>query len=128
MDNRRDVPVPPRLTKPTAVPSARQPLVDMLHRLKANTPRPTDGDTKSQGLLVAGEFPVLVGAYLQRLIMMNGKPWGFVPFKEVWSNVPLDCGEPLSNELSVAVTVCELTPAHVQWTVSPTLIVTDAGM
>ena len=47
---------------------------------------------------------------------------------KVWSNVPLDCGEPLSNELSVAVTVCELTPAQVQWTVSPTLIVTDAGM
>jgi iron(III) transport system substrate-binding protein len=63
-------------------------VVDMLHRLKANNPRPTDGDTKSQGLLVAGEFPVLVGAYLQRMIMMNGKPWGFVPFKEVWSNVP----------------------------------------
>src|SRR5207237_3450548 len=47
---------------------------------------------------------------------------------KVWSNVPLDCGEPLSNELSVAVTVCELTPAQVQWTVSPTLIVTDTGM
>ena len=60
----------------------------LLQRLKANEPRPTDGDTKSQGLLVAGEFPVLVGAYLQRLIMMKNKPWGFVPFKEVWSNVP----------------------------------------
>ena len=47
---------------------------------------------------------------------------------KVWSNVPLDCGEPLLNELSVAVTVCELTPAQVQWTVSPTLMVTDAGM
>ena len=47
---------------------------------------------------------------------------------KVWSNVPLDCGEPLSNELSVAVTVCELTPAQVQSTVSPTLMVTDAGM
>lgn len=63
-------------------------VVDMLTRLKANNPRPTDGDTKSQGLLVAGEFPVLVGAYLQRIIMMKGKPWGFVSFKEVWSNVP----------------------------------------
>jgi iron(III) transport system substrate-binding protein len=63
-------------------------VVDMLHRLKNNNPRPTDGDTKSQGLLVAGDFPVLLGAYLQRLIMMDGKPWGFVPFKEVWSNVP----------------------------------------
>jgi iron(III) transport system substrate-binding protein len=63
-------------------------VADMLQRLKANSPRPTDGDTKSQGLLVAGEFPVLIGAYLQRLIMMKGKPWGFVPFKEVWSNVP----------------------------------------
>ena len=63
-------------------------VVDLLSRLKANDPRPTDGDTKSQGLLVAGEFPVLIGAYLQRYIMMKDKPWGFVPFKEVWSNVP----------------------------------------
>jgi iron(III) transport system substrate-binding protein len=63
-------------------------VVDMLQRLKANNPRPTDGDIKSQELLVAGEFPVLIGAYLQRVISMNGKPWGFVPFKEVWSNVP----------------------------------------
>jgi len=63
-------------------------VVDMLKSLKENNPRPTDGDTKSQGLLVAGEFPVLVGAYLQRLIMMKDKPWGFVSFKEVWSNVP----------------------------------------
>jgi ABC-type Fe3+ transport system substrate-binding protein len=29
-----------------------------------------------------------VGAYLQRMISMKNKPWGFVPFKEVWSNVP----------------------------------------
>jgi len=63
-------------------------VVAMLEKLKANNPRPPDGDTKSQGLLVAGEFPVLVGAYLQRLIMMKDKPWGFVGFKEVWSNVP----------------------------------------
>jgi len=63
-------------------------VVEMLQRLKDNNPRPTDGDTKSQGLLVAGEFPVLIGAYLQRLIMMKNKPWGFVPFKEVWSSVP----------------------------------------
>jgi hypothetical protein len=38
----------------------------MLTRLKANNPRPTDGDIKSQSLLIAREFPVLVGAYLQR--------------------------------------------------------------
>jgi iron(III) transport system substrate-binding protein len=63
-------------------------VVEMLRRLKANEPRPTDGDVKSNALLVAGEFPVLVGAYLQRLIAMKDKPWGFVPFKEVWSNVP----------------------------------------
>jgi len=63
-------------------------VVDMLKRLKENNPRPTDGDTKSQGLLIAGEFPVLVGAYLQRMIMMKNKPWGFVPLKEVYSTVP----------------------------------------
>ena len=63
-------------------------VVDMLTRLKANNPRPTDGDIKSNALLIAGEFPVLIGAYLQRIISMTDKPWGFVPFKEVWSNVP----------------------------------------
>ena len=64
-------------------------VVDMLHRLRANTdPRPTDGDAKSNNLLIAGEFPVLIGAYLQRYIDMKDKPWGFVNFKEVWSNVP----------------------------------------
>jgi iron(III) transport system substrate-binding protein len=63
-------------------------VVDMLTRLKANNPRPTDGDIKSNALLIAGEFPVLVGSYLQRIISMTDKPWGFVPFKEVWSNVP----------------------------------------
>jgi iron(III) transport system substrate-binding protein len=63
-------------------------VVEMLQRLKANEPRPSDGDVKSNALLVAGEFPVLIGAYLQRLIAMQDKPWGFVPFKEVWSNVP----------------------------------------
>jgi iron(III) transport system substrate-binding protein len=63
-------------------------VIEMLTRLKANNPRPTDGDTKSQGLLVAGEFPVLIGAYLQRYIMMKDKPWGFAPLKEVTSNLP----------------------------------------
>ncbi len=64
-------------------------VVDMLRRLRANTdPRPTDGDAKSNNLLIAGEFPVLIGAYLQRYIDMKDKPWGFVNFKEVWSNVP----------------------------------------
>jgi ABC-type Fe3+ transport system substrate-binding protein len=63
-------------------------VVDMLNRLRANNPRPTDGDVKSQGLLIAGEFPVLIGAYLQRIIAMKGKPWAFVPFNEVWSSVP----------------------------------------
>jgi ABC-type Fe3+ transport system substrate-binding protein len=64
-------------------------VVDMLQRLRANTnPRPTDGDSASNSLLIAGEFPVLIGAYLQRYIDMKNKPWGFVNFKQVWSNVP----------------------------------------
>ena len=63
-------------------------VADMLSRLKANNPRPTDGDVKSQALLIAGEFPVLVGAYLQRIIAMKGKPWGFVSFNDVYSSVP----------------------------------------
>ncbi|MBV9892533.1 MAG: extracellular solute-binding protein [Chloroflexi bacterium] len=60
----------------------------LLQRLAANDIRPTDGDTKSQTLLVGGEFPILVGAYLQRLINMQGKPWGFVPLDTVFSNEP----------------------------------------
>src|SRR5262249_30842469 len=48
-------------------------VVGMLQRLKANAPRSTDGDIKSQDLLIAGEFPVLIGAYLQRYISMQGK-------------------------------------------------------
>jgi iron(III) transport system substrate-binding protein len=63
-------------------------VVAMLQKLQANDVRPTDGDTKSQTLLVGGEFPILIGAYLQRLINMQGKPWGFVPLDTVFSNEP----------------------------------------
>jgi iron(III) transport system substrate-binding protein len=63
-------------------------VVAFLQKLQANDIRPTDGDTKSQTLLVGGEFPVLIGAYLQRLINMRGKPWGFVPLDTVFSNQP----------------------------------------
>jgi iron(III) transport system substrate-binding protein len=63
-------------------------VVALLQQLQANDVRPTDGDTKSQALLVGGEFPILIGAYLQRLINMKGKPWGFVPLTMVFSNEP----------------------------------------
>jgi iron(III) transport system substrate-binding protein len=63
-------------------------VVAYLQKLQANDIRPTDGDTKSQTLLVGGEFPILIGAYLQRLINMQGKPWGFVPLDTVFSNEP----------------------------------------
>jgi iron(III) transport system substrate-binding protein len=63
-------------------------VVALLQKLQANDIRPTDGDTKSQTLLVGGEFPVLIGAYLQRLINMQGKPWGFAPLDTVFSNEP----------------------------------------
>jgi ABC-type Fe3+ transport system substrate-binding protein len=63
-------------------------VVGLLQKLQANDIRPTDGDTKSQTLLVGGEFPILIGAYLQRLINMQNKPWGFAPLDTVFSNEP----------------------------------------
>jgi iron(III) transport system substrate-binding protein len=66
----------------------QQGVVDLLTKLKDNDLRPTTGDTKSQELLVAGEFPILIGAYLQRLVDMKGKPWGFVSLNQVFSNEP----------------------------------------
>jgi iron(III) transport system substrate-binding protein len=63
-------------------------VVDMLKRLKSNNPRPINGDIQANALLVAGEYSVLVGAYLQRMIEMKDKPWGFVDMKEVWTVEP----------------------------------------
>jgi iron(III) transport system substrate-binding protein len=63
-------------------------VTEYLSKLKANDPIHTSGDTKSQTLVAAGEYPVLIGAYLQRLVNMKGKPWGFVPLEEVYSNAP----------------------------------------
>jgi ABC-type Fe3+ transport system substrate-binding protein len=31
---------------------------------------------------------VLIGAYLQRILFMKDKPWGYVPLKEVYTNSP----------------------------------------
>jgi hypothetical protein len=54
------------------------------------------------------------------------KYWNAPAALNVWLNVP-DVWNPagglLSNDASFAVTECGLTPAHVHWTVSPTLIV-----
>ena len=63
-------------------------VTEYLSKLKENNPIHTSGDTKSQTLVAAGEYPVLIGAYLQRLVNMVGKPWGFVPMDEVYSNAP----------------------------------------
>jgi iron(III) transport system substrate-binding protein len=66
----------------------KQAVIDLLTKLKNNNLRPTTGDVKSEGLLVAGEFPILVGAYLQRLVDMQGKPWGFASLNQVFSSEP----------------------------------------
>ena len=63
-------------------------VTEYLSKLKENNPIHTSGDTKSQTLVAAGEYPVLIGAYLQRVVNMVGKPWGFVPMDEVYSNAP----------------------------------------
>ena len=63
-------------------------VVEMLQKIKENNPRPTNGDIQSNTLLAAGEFPVLVGAYLQRRIAMTDKPWAFVNLKQVTTVEP----------------------------------------
>jgi iron(III) transport system substrate-binding protein len=61
-------------------------VVEYLRKLKDQNPQFSTGDTRSQTLMVAGEFPVLVGAYLHRLPLHVGQPWGYIHLKEVYSN------------------------------------------
>jgi iron(III) transport system substrate-binding protein len=62
-------------------------VVDYLQKLKANEPRFTRGDIAANKLLVAGEFPILLGSYLQNYwrYVPDKAPWGWVPFKEVYT-------------------------------------------
>ncbi|MFN0070312.1 MAG: ABC transporter substrate-binding protein [Chloroflexota bacterium] len=62
-------------------------VVEFLGKLKEQNPRLSRGDVDSNTLLVAGEFPLLVGAYLQNSIKYEpkGQPWAFVPLNEVYA-------------------------------------------
>jgi len=57
-----------------------------LTTLKELQPRFTKGDADSNTLLVAGEFPVLVGAYLHNFTKYEtkGRPWTMAPIDEIW--------------------------------------------
>lgn len=63
---------------------------EFLRKIKDQNPRFTKGDTESNTLLVAGEFPVLVGSYLQNVakFKQKGRPWEYVPLDEVFTVAP----------------------------------------
>jgi len=65
-------------------------VAEFLGKLKEQNPRLTKGDADSNTMLVAGEFPVLVGAYLHNTIKYEpkGQPWGFAPLSEVYVSPP----------------------------------------
>ena len=61
-------------------------VVEYLTRMKENNPRHVKGDADANTLLVAGEFPILIGAYLHNTLKYEpkGQPWGFAPLSEVY--------------------------------------------
>jgi iron(III) transport system substrate-binding protein len=63
-----------------------QKVIRYLQRLRAQAPRFVKGDNISNKLLVAGEFPILMPAYLMNHARygLQGAPWGFVPLNEVY--------------------------------------------
>lgn len=65
-------------------------VVDYMKRMKEQTPRMVTGNTATDTLLVAGEFAVAVGTYLQNYVKFKtrGQPWEFVPLDEVYTNEP----------------------------------------
>ena len=65
-----------------------QKVIEYLQKLKANEPRFNRGDIATNKLLVAGEFPILLGSYLQNYwrYVPDKAPWALVPFKEIYTN------------------------------------------
>jgi iron(III) transport system substrate-binding protein len=63
-------------------------VIAYLQRLKTLEPRFNKGDIATNKLLVAGEFPLLLGAYLQNYAryVPQGAPWGYVPTSEVYTS------------------------------------------
>lgn len=61
-------------------------VIGYLQKLRTQAPRFVKGDIAANKLLVAGEFPVLLPAYLTNYprYVPQGAPWGFVPLDEVY--------------------------------------------
>ncbi|HEV8674727.1 MAG TPA: extracellular solute-binding protein [Methylomirabilota bacterium] len=61
-------------------------VISYLQRLRTQAPRFVKGDIASNKLLVAGEFPILLPAYLTNYprYVPQGAPWGYVPLDEVY--------------------------------------------
>ncbi|HEX3246590.1 MAG TPA: extracellular solute-binding protein [Chloroflexota bacterium] len=70
----------------TAFMGGEEKVVEYLSKMKEQNPRLTKGDAESNTLLVAGEYPILVGAYLHNSVKYEpkGQPWGFAPLSEVY--------------------------------------------
>ncbi len=62
-------------------------VIAYLKRLRSQDPRFVKGDIAANKLLVAGEFPVLLPAYLTNYprYVPQGAPWGYVPLEEVYA-------------------------------------------
>jgi iron(III) transport system substrate-binding protein len=65
-------------------------VVEYMKKLKELTPRMVTGNTATDTLLVAGEFPIAIGTYLHNLVKFKpkGQPWEFIPLQEVFTNQP----------------------------------------
>jgi iron(III) transport system substrate-binding protein len=63
-------------------------VVAYLKRLREQAPRFTNGSTATDTLLVAGEFPIAVGTYMQNALKFKGQPWGWVRLDEVYIAAP----------------------------------------
>lgn len=63
-------------------------VTDYLRRLKDQNPQFERGETATATKMMAGEFPIYVTAYMANVVELAGagKPWGFVPLDEVFSD------------------------------------------
>jgi iron(III) transport system substrate-binding protein len=65
-------------------------VVEYMKKLKEQNPRMVTGNTATDTLLVAGEFPIAIGTYLHNIVKFKpkGQPWDFIPLQEVYTNQP----------------------------------------
>jgi len=63
----------------------RAKVEEYLLALKEQDGQYRPGETANTTLMLAGEFPLFVGAFVATKIEMEGKPWAFVPMDEVFT-------------------------------------------